>query len=533
VNGQAQFDRQPDLSRYYADFQRMAAQRAGVFNTIFGPMTPASAVSPDYHIPIATHSLQATFRAGGVQAMLFENRSRVPTTPAYTPDNGAYDANAFNLNKLLVASIGMTRAIGRVNSVSTATFSRQELDPRSGYQNVYSNFERSYKYAYGSILDLDEQLTWKPAQRATITAGGTFEHFYSIPQGADLNAPLASTERPGTILGTTIPDAMVKVRYNNTGGFAQAQVELPRSLTLTLGGRADYNTRFGWTFNPRAGVVARPAPGTTFKLLYGTAYLAPSPYQEYGHYGSFYSTDGGQTYASSYWHVPNPGLKPQLKKTVELNVLQTLGTALHLSASAFYSSFSDTIKEADADRAYSGQYLGWPVDYIDFAVNEGHSESYGGSFGINFMRSLGGDRRVEARAALVMVDGRVWEDDAGESNTSLPLGAMVPVQARFTADLDWHRWSVAPRLAVVGTQRLVATVDGSSARRTLPGYAVLDVNVRRRDVLKHVDAFVTIENALDARYRAINARAYLNPEELVGAPQNPRRFTVGFDFRLK
>src|SRR6185436_17076798 len=101
---------------------------------------------------------------------------------------------------------------------------------------------------------------------------------------------------------------------------------------------------------------------------------------------------------------------------------------------------------------------------------------------------------------------------------------------RFGADIDWYRWSIAPRLSLVGSQRLLATTDdGSLERRTLDGYATVDVNVRRRTLFRNIDAFVTFENALDKRYRAINIRAYTNPEELIGAPQNPRRVTVGFD----
>ena len=74
--------------------------------------------------------------------------------------------------------------------------------------------------------------------------------------------------------------------------------------------------------------------------------------------------------------------------------------------------------------------------------------------------------------------------------------------------------------------------DGATTiRRTLPGYTTVDVNVRR-NVFDRLTAFVMVENALDARYRHINARAYTNPEELVGAPQNPRRLTGGFEIRL-
>src|SRR2546422_613848 len=57
--------------------------------------------------------------------------------------------------------------------------------------------------------------------------------------------------------------------------------------------------------------------------------------------------------------------------------------------------------------------------------------------------------------------------------------------------------------------------------------------MRRRRVFKHLDAFLTIENVFDQRYRNINIRAFTNPEELVGAPQNPRRVTVGFEMKVK
>jgi outer membrane receptor protein involved in Fe transport len=213
--------------------------------------------------------------------------------------------------------------------------------------------------------------------------------------------------------------------------------------------------------------------------------------------------------------------------------LQGLGGNVEVSAAVFYSRLHNIIKESDADQSYAGLYHGWPVDSIDFAVNEGHATTYGSSLGLRFLRALGVDRRFQAHAALTMVDGVVSEED--DRDVVLPIGGMAPLQLRFGADLDWDRWSVAPRLAVVGRQRVAATilVGDSFERRTLDGYATMDVNLRRREVFKHLDAFVTLENALDRRYRTINLRAFTNPEELIGAPQNPRRITVGFDWRLK
>jgi len=144
-------------------------------------------------------------------------------------------------------------------------------------------------------------------------------------------------------------------------------------------------------------------PSATLKLLYGTAYLAPSPYQGYAHYGSFISTDGGATFSSPYWHLPNPGLKPQLKKTAEATVNQRLGPNLNLSASTFYSRFTNLMWASDAPQAYAGFYHGWPVDYIDFPVNQGRETTYGGTFQLEAMKSFAPDRQFAAHAGLSVV----------------------------------------------------------------------------------------------------------------------------------
>src|SRR6185295_3434713 len=121
-----------------------------------------------------------------------------------------------------------------------------------------------------------------------------------------------------------------------------------------------YSSQYGASFNPRVGVVSRVTRRTTLKLLYGTAYLAPSPYEMYAHYGHFTSTDGGATYTSEFWHLPNPDLRPQLKQTAEVQLQQEVGTAVLLTASGFYTRMSDLIVQSDPhpELARSGTYLG-------------------------------------------------------------------------------------------------------------------------------------------------------------------------------
>lgn len=530
VGGQAYYDRQPNLSRWYPeDFAGLESLKTGVFNSIFGPIASTRPVSPEFGNQLWAHSQHAALRAGGFQVTLFHSQSSTPNSMPTRPEDSVYNNQAYQKNELFVAAGTYTREIGRLTSTTLAEFSRHEMNPDSGYWNVFSNFTRSYKYAFGRMVKGEQQLSWKPRPSTTVTVGGTVERFFAIPQTADLNAPVESQDAPSTLLGTNIPDDFYRLHYSNSGLYAQAQREISPRLSVTAGARADYNTRYGGTFNPRVGLVAAATATTTLKVLYGTAFLAPSPYQAYAHYGSFVSDDDGKTFRSDYWHLPNPDLKPQQKKTIELNVAQSLGPAFHVETSAFYSRFSNLIQTADADQAYAGTYHGWPVAYIDFPVNEGKSTSYGATAKINFLRTFDDERRLEAYSALAVVDGRVWNDDSSDGH--LRLGGMSPVQLRAGVDFDWSRWSVAPRLTVVGTQRVNATTQTANGleRLTIPGYATVDMTIRRR--LGRFAGFVTVENALNRQYRAINMRAYTNPEEFVGAPQNPRRIAIGFELR--
>ena len=536
IAGQLLRDQQPDLSRFYPDvYQGLRGQRSGVFDTIYGPMQAVGSVSPEFERPLSAHSVQANLRLGGWQFTLFENDSRAPTGSAYTPDNAVFSDAAFNRNTLVVGSAGLTRNIGALTSTSTFTASRHELDPESGYWNVFSNMRKSFKYAYGSMVKGEQQFLWKPASNSTLTTGATLERFFAIPQSADTNAPVESRNTPGTILGTNIVDDFNALRYSNVGAYAELRQAIVRGVTATLGGRVDHNSRFGATFNPRLGVVMRPNGGTTVKVLYGTAFLAPSPYQAYGHYGSFYSVDGGQTYQSEYWHVPNPDLKPQRKKSLEVNVLQGVTESVAVSVATFYSYIYDKIQESDPDQGRAGFYKGWPVSHIDFPVNEGNESMLGATIGVDVARTLTTDVRINARASVTVVDGRTFYQDSDGRSAQFEAGGIAPVQARLGVEIRGDEWSVAPRLTVSGSQRVRALQPSphSASRQELDGYTTVDLTARREVGLENLDLFATVENLFDARYRNINMRAYLNPEELIGAPQNPRRVIVGVQIRVR
>jgi outer membrane cobalamin receptor len=528
IAGQFQYDAQPDLTKYYPElFGGLASHRSGTFDTIFGPMIAGVPVSADYDVPVRAHSVHALLVAGPLRASLFQSGVRTSNTPAYTPDNSVYNDIAFAENNLVVGSLSFATRAARADMETTVTASRHELAPGSGYLNVFSGLQRSYKYAYGSMLRAEHQATWKAGPALRLTAGGAYERLFSVPQSADLVAPVTNRSQPGTLLGSNIQDERFQIRYANVGGYLQGQWTISERSTLTAGIRGDYNSRYETVFNPRIGIVSRLTKSTVAKVLYGTAYLAPSPYQAYAHWGSFYSTDGGATYQSDFWHVPNPDLKPQHKKTVEGQIQQALGANLSVTLSLFYSRFSDLVLESDITSRESGQYLGWPVALIHQSLNGGRETTHGGTLSADYL--LGASRRqLRVRAALSLADGSVAADAAPGGR--LESGGLAPVLFHASADLDWGDWSIAPRLIAIGRQRALAfetPESGPWRRRTIAGYTTVDVSIRRTRLAGPLDLFVTIDNLLDARYRHLNLRAFTNPEEFAGSPQNPRRITIG------
>ena len=52
--------------------------------------------------------------------------------------------------------------------------------------------------------------------------------------------------------------------------------------------------------------------------------------------------------------MANPDLKPQQKKTIEVDFQQALGPVFRLSASSFYSRFTNLVRDSDVDQSYAG-----------------------------------------------------------------------------------------------------------------------------------------------------------------------------------
>ncbi|MGA9976651.1 MAG: TonB-dependent receptor [Candidatus Sulfotelmatobacter sp.] len=111
--------------------------------------------------------------------------------------------------------------------------------------------------------------------------------------------------------------------------YAQDEFTIIPRLTLSAGLRYDHYSDFGGTANPRLALIYRVFHPTTLKLLYGTAFRAPLPFELTPDLGSFYDD--------------NRKLVPEKIRSVEGVVEQTFGEHLTLSGSVFRNSIDNLI----------------------------------------------------------------------------------------------------------------------------------------------------------------------------------------------
>jgi iron complex outermembrane receptor protein len=141
-----------------------------------------------------------------------------------------------------------------------------------------------------------------------VTLGGEFRSQFRMDQSNK------DAEPPATYLDDK--------RKSNIGAFyLQDEFAITDRLILNAGFRYDHYSTFGGTVNPRAGLIYTWRD-TTAKLLYGRAFRAPNPFEQF--------------YVASVGSKANPGLKPETINTYELVLEQYLGHHIRGSVSGYY-----------------------------------------------------------------------------------------------------------------------------------------------------------------------------------------------------
>jgi iron complex outermembrane receptor protein len=245
-------------------------------------------------------------------------------------------------------------------------------------------------------------------------------------------------------------------RSRRWGVFAQDEIRLSEPLTLHAGVRYDRYESFGSMISPRLGLIYRPQPATTVKLLAGRAFRAPNEFELH------YESD---------FYAANPGLEPERIETVEIFGQRLIGGGVELTAGAFRNHLSGLINQVVLD---DGRLI------FD---NAAAITSKGLELGIQVNRGHGPTGRL-TYSLQDTVDRATGIALTNSPRHMAKLQLVAPVAGRLSAALDAR--FVSGRRTIAGN--------------TAPSYAVANVSLLAPRLFSRVDVNATVYNLFDANY---------------------------------
>jgi iron complex outermembrane receptor protein len=222
--------------------------------------------------------------------------------------------------------------------------------------------------------------------------------------------------------------------------------------------RYDDYSDFGDTVNPRVALVWTTTTKLTTKLLYGSAFRAPS-YSELG-------------YRFNPVSVGNPKLKPEHIDTVELSFSYRVSNDLQTSLTLFDYHAKDMIEFVrDLDATTST------------AQNARDQDGQGFELETNWEPN-----------PLWRLSGSYSYQDAKDSKTHAAVPDAPGQQIKLNASWEFKpNWLLTSQLNWVGDRQRAAT----DPRPAIADYTLIHMTLRRNDVITNLDMTLALRNITD------------------------------------
>jgi len=390
--------------------------------------------------------------------------------------------------------------------VPTAYFDSLFNDPRSRNVQGIDYLDLSYGHALGQRWQIDARTSVSkntlygpvvynpaPAPPDTYSYDG---RWWDSEIKLSRSLPHDST----LIFGTEITDNFRQDEYNVDpdvsplptkvstrlviwAGYAQFDSRITKKFSLSAGVRYDhYNYGFGASTNPRLALIYHPSTSTTAKLLYGSAFRAPVPYETNPDYGPFY--------------VSSPKLQPERIRSVEGILEQGIGSHLNASGSVFYNRITNLITlETDPNTGLS--------------VYENSQAATAKGVEVELSGGLPGGLTGRASYSYTQTANSM----TGRTPPNAPANL---VKLNLTMPLFHQMFSAALDGQYTGT---VTTLAGN----TLGGFPLLNATLIGHTLGKHAVISASVYNLLDNKY------------SFPGRPEDPEDSLRqdGTTFRLK
>jgi len=286
------------------------------------------------------------------------------------------------------------------------------------------------------------------------------------------------TDVSGTA-STFIPEVDRKVAYL----FLQDQWNFANDWSLTAGARYDRYSDFGNTFNPRAALIWEARYDLTAKLMYGSAFRAPSFQEMY--------------IINNPAQLGNAALRPETMENVELGFDYRPAESLRLGLSFFNFWWKDIIRFVPDANATTST-----------AQNTGTQQGYGTEL----------EAEWQAADTLKIVGNYAYQRSRDQA---LDRDSGYAPHHQVYLRLNWQflpDWQLSPQAKwIVGRDR-----SFGDSRKPVADYTWVDVTLRRQNLAKHVEVAFSVRNLFDvsAREPSLAGNPAAIPNDLPLAPRS-------------
>jgi iron complex outermembrane receptor protein len=261
------------------------------------------------------------------------------------------------------------------------TDDRQEKNYFSADLHYWAVFDSRLKYSTRFYYDRQDRTSYFNESDVYETlpgneAFGTKTNIYGEKIGAIAQIDLYMQDNRNVIAGFDIqvdnvessPDSVLygDRQINNFAVFVQSDVEIRSGVSVTIGGRYDWNHLIsGKTleqFSPKLGLVWAPVSRLSLRALYGRAFRAPSIAERF----LKEEVGGGVSF------VPNPGLAAErMDLSVEVGARWNPWKDLELDAAVFRYEYEDLIYWQNISEELNVDFPLYQVRNLNSALMEG------------------------------------------------------------------------------------------------------------------------------------------------------------------
>jgi iron complex outermembrane receptor protein len=426
---------------------------------------------------------RASYRRLFVQGGYNSRDKGIPTAAYWTTFN---DNRTKNIDELAFLEVRHQAALGGARSLLTRAY-LNNYQFRGDWLMWYSDAGDYYQelgkdLAKSRAVGAELQLDWNVSKNSRLTVGTDLQHKTVLQKywdagllGPDYYSVYLDDERDMDLWSF----------------YAQDIISLSK-LSFTLGLRHDHYSTFGGATNPRLGVIYSPSPSTDVKLLYGSAFRAPTACE-------LYYEDGGYSIARS------TDLKPEKLRTTEVVIEHEVMDNVRVTLSAYNTHLDEIIYQVVTDE------LGLEGDPLLQYRNVGSVESRGAELTLT-----GVVAGAHVRLGYAYQQSR--DEDADREVVNSPrnlanLNLSVPVRSagnQATLELQY----VGRRLTV--------------ADEWLTDYLKTNLSLRAREAVFRTDVTVRVNNVFDISYEDAVSTEFLQTR----IRQDGRTFVLALTHRF-